>query len=332
MFRAARVAGVAAERFTLASVRRARCCGRAASQIRHCSAEAKPGAEDFEPLYTRDENVADLQLRWQKEQTRQQKRGWLLRMLGYYGAESTRIRQSNTLFFWIKRQARRTEWQDLGLDMGAFYQAHTLYSLHTWIVHRRLLSAGPPGKLVQEELFDRLWDDTTQRIRERGIQELLVNKNLRKVQEASFGSMFAYDDALLHGAKSFADALERNVFLKNSPSRRHADLLAEYALGELEAAHAVPFDEFIWARFGWADPPGPDRPYTRAGVANVTRAINLAAVRAGVEGAESVEDASVGDEQWQEAVNKEGTRYWWSPATLQASLQLPDQPAATNEA
>jgi cytochrome b pre-mRNA-processing protein 3 len=49
-----------------------------------------------------------------------------------------------------------------------------LLVLHVWMIHKRLLKEGKPGLLVQEALFDELWDNTSNRIRGQGVNELSV--------------------------------------------------------------------------------------------------------------------------------------------------------------
>jgi len=48
--------------------------------------------------------------------------------------------------------------------------------LHVWMVHKRLLLEDKQGLLVQEALFDELWEDTSNRIRGQGINELSVRE------------------------------------------------------------------------------------------------------------------------------------------------------------
>lgn len=52
-----------------------------------------------------------------------------------------------------------------------------LLVLHVWMVHKRLLPEGKPGLLIQEALFDELWEDTCNRIRGQGVVELSVKFN-----------------------------------------------------------------------------------------------------------------------------------------------------------
>jgi len=54
---------------------------------------------------------------------------------------------------------------------------------HVWLVHRRLIGAGEgdlaenkANKHLQEAVFDKLWEDTTVRIRSMGVSELMVGQ------------------------------------------------------------------------------------------------------------------------------------------------------------
>jgi cytochrome b pre-mRNA-processing protein 3 len=71
-----------------------------------------------------------------------------------------------------------------------------LMVLHIWIVHKRLLQEGKSCLLVQEALFDELWEDTSKRIRGQGIAEISVNKYLKEVQSYSFRCCVELDNIL----------------------------------------------------------------------------------------------------------------------------------------
>lgn len=50
--------------------------------------------------------------------------------------------------------------------------------------------------MFQEELFDKLWEDTAVRIRALGVNELMVNKHVTDVQKQTFPILLSYDDAI----------------------------------------------------------------------------------------------------------------------------------------
>jgi cytochrome b pre-mRNA-processing protein 3 len=70
--------------------------------------------------------------------------------------------------------------------------------MHIWFLHKRLIHDAhdlDAALMVQEELFNILWDDTTSRIRQTGTSELLVNKHLMQVQQYTVLHLTHYDHA-----------------------------------------------------------------------------------------------------------------------------------------
>ena len=83
--------------------------------------------------------------------------------------------------------------------------------MHLWFLHKRLVADTydkQTALLVQEELFNALWDDTACRIRQQGINELLLNKNLKKVQQYTFMHLTHYDHAFTEFAEKPEERME----------------------------------------------------------------------------------------------------------------------------
>jgi len=92
-----------------------------------------------------------------------------------------------------------------------------------WLLHKRLLSdeSDPHVALmIQEELFEILWNDTTCRIRNQGVSELSVNRYLGKVQQYTFSHFFHYDHIYtsLSGGSSNSSSSNANTATSSSSS------------------------------------------------------------------------------------------------------------------
>ena len=77
-----------------------------------------------------------------------------------------------------------------------FRNRHALLTMHLWFLHKRLISDThdtPWALAIQEELFAIFWDDTTCRVRQEGINELLVSKNVTQVQQYTWLHLTHYD-------------------------------------------------------------------------------------------------------------------------------------------
>jgi WW domain/Ubiquinol-cytochrome C chaperone len=73
-----------------------------------------------------------------------------------------------------------------------------MVTMHVWFLHKRLVSSHQGldpdwAHAIQDELFRILWNDTLCRIRQQGVYEMSVEKNLIKVQKYTFLHMFHYD-------------------------------------------------------------------------------------------------------------------------------------------
>lgn len=55
-----------------------------------------------------------------------------------------------------------------------FRSKQIMLMVHIWMMHKKLITEGDDAQLVQECLFDELWEDTSNRIRGAGINELSV--------------------------------------------------------------------------------------------------------------------------------------------------------------
>jgi len=59
-----------------------------------------------------------------------------------------------------------------------------MLTLHIWLLHKRLIADECDNDValsVEDELFNILWDDTTGRVRQAGVNELAVDKELMNV-------------------------------------------------------------------------------------------------------------------------------------------------------
>lgn len=136
-----------------------------------------------------------------------------------------------------------------------------LVGLHAALVIRRLRGdPDPRGPALAQAVFDAMFSDMDQTLREMGVGDLSVGKRVRQMWEAFHGRARAYEAALEAGDETaLAQALARNVWrgaapgagaddgLPGAPARRLAayaravdDALARQSLAAL-AAGAVTF-------------------------------------------------------------------------------------------
>jgi cytochrome b pre-mRNA-processing protein 3 len=86
---------------------------------------------------------------------------------------------------------------------------------------------GEEGALGQG-LVDAFFADMDRSLREMGVGDLSVGKKVRRMAEAFYGRIAAYDAALKGGEDAFAEAIARNVFAGAAP-QGGAERLAAHA-------------------------------------------------------------------------------------------------------
>lgn len=104
-----------------------------------------------------------------------------------------------------------------------------LYTLHVLLLVMRLRDEGEQGAEAAQSLFDTYVSALDHALRELGVGDISVGKKMRKVGEAMYGRMTAYEAPLREGdAVGLAAGLARNVFESDDPASGGS--LAAYAL------------------------------------------------------------------------------------------------------
>lgn len=129
-----------------------------------------------------------------------------------------------------------------------------LLVLHLSMVIERL-GAEACCREQSQALFDRFCQDMDHNLREMGVSDLKVPKEMRRIGEAFYGRVRAYHAALAKpDDEALAEALSRNVYGRTMPDPALAGRLVAYmreAVGDLAAQAAVDIAE---GRLRWPDP------------------------------------------------------------------------------
>lgn len=84
-------------------------------------------------------------------------------------------------------------------------------ALHAWLVMRRLKRI-PEAKPVSQRLFDILFQDMDQNLREMGASDIVVGDRVKAMAKGFYGRITAYDAGLAEGEAVLRDALTRNAY------------------------------------------------------------------------------------------------------------------------
>jgi cytochrome b pre-mRNA-processing protein 3 len=134
--------------------------------------------------------------------------------------------------------------------------------LHAFLVLRRLKAAAgteaEPAKVFGQRLFDILFDDMDQTLREIGVGDLSVGKKIKGLASAFYGRVAAYEEGLdASDAAVLEDALRRNVFPETDPPAVLVASLAGYVRRAAIALDAVPIAGLLKGQVVFAGLPEP---------------------------------------------------------------------------
>jgi cytochrome b pre-mRNA-processing protein 3 len=126
-----------------------------------------------------------------------------------------------------------------------------LYTLHVLLLVMRLRDEGERGAEAGQAVFDTYVSALDHALRELGVGDISVGKKMRKLGEALYGRMTAYEGSLRDAdAGTLSASLARNVYESDDPAA--GTVLAAYALASRARLAAQDFDA-VAAGPDWAE-------------------------------------------------------------------------------
>lgn len=110
---------------------------------------------------------------------------------------------------------------------------YEMISLHAFLVMRRLKRDEENLNALSQAVFDLMFADMDQSLREIGVGDLGVGKRIKGMAKVFYGLVVAYETALDGGDESLETALIRNHYgtLDDEPSKESVAALARYIKG-----------------------------------------------------------------------------------------------------
>ncbi len=242
-----------------------------------------------------------------------------------FGKGKNTLAIARSLFFNGKNQAELPHWYTAGKIANDFRSRQTMIMIHVWMLHSRLLKEGTKGTMLQECMFDELWDDTCIRIRNAGINEIMVTKRLGEVQGYSFRSCLELDQAMTMASddekvEEIAGALWRGVYQRNNDIEPdHVLEMANYIRLEAASVQELPSDAILEGRvaFGSID-------HLWAGASAKNKISRTGGVKKYVlAGAESSSGAGGDEGEWRTNLSSKGTVYYYHSKTRETTWTKP---------
>lgn len=129
--------------------------------------------------------------------------------------------------------------------------------LHAVLVFRRL-HADPAATELAQALFDAMFADFDESLREMGVGDLRVGKQVKALAKGLYGRIVAYGGCLDGGDMAgLADALGRNVYRHGSVDGRLALALAGYVAAAADHLAGIDAAGLAAGRLTFPPPPAP---------------------------------------------------------------------------
>lgn len=128
-----------------------------------------------------------------------------------------------------------------------------LIALHGFLVMQRL-KADPAGIELARDLAETIFDDLDASLREMGAGDLGVGKRVKKMGEAFYGRIAAYDAGLADGG-DLRDALRRNLYGTVQPAAETLAVAEVYVRNCFNALKDCDFSGLLRGRLSLPAPP-----------------------------------------------------------------------------
>lgn len=125
--------------------------------------------------------------------------------------------------------------------------------LHLFIVDRRFEKEGKVAEKIRRQMQEALISDMDRSLREMGVGDMSVGKEVKKMGAAWFGRVKAYTNAIKADAPKpdLAAAIAKNLY--KGAETPYADRMADYTLEALQKLASYTFEEMVASKFEFPD-------------------------------------------------------------------------------
>ena len=164
-------------------------------------------------------------------------------------------KNASKIYATVVNQARHP---DFYLDFGVPDTPDGRFDMilvHAILVLRRLKRDHEKTADLSQEVFDLMFADLDQNLREMGFGDMGVGKRVKAMAEGFYGRVEAYEKGLADDETALNEALERNLYRKTSPSPSQTAAIAEYIRDQARHLDTVDIDRLATGNLEFGPPP-----------------------------------------------------------------------------
>tara|TARA_B100000686_G_scaffold326133_1_gene383653 strand:- start:1078 stop:1563 length:486 start_codon:yes stop_codon:yes gene_type:complete len=128
--------------------------------------------------------------------------------------------------------------------------------LHVFLLLRRLKGYDENSKEISQAVFDTMFKDMDQNLREMGVGDMGVSSRIKDMAKAFYGRIAAYEKGLDDQDNAFLEsALSRNLYRQTNPEPAVVNFMAEYVRGQEKELAMQKIDNLLNGSVHFSTPP-----------------------------------------------------------------------------
>lgn len=163
---------------------------------------------------------------------------------------------AHALYVAIVLQARRPEFYVRCAVPDTADGRFDAIALHAFLVLRRLKQDHARTAQLAQALFDLMFEDMDQNLREMGVGDLGVGRRVKAMAEAFYGRAAAYETASGGDDAALGEALRRNLYRGAAPSATNVAAMVAYMRRETAVLDTLDVARLIEGNLSFGAPPG----------------------------------------------------------------------------
>ena len=137
----------------------------------------------------------------------------------------------------IDNSRSKTFYMDLDVDDN-FESRFDLVILHSFIIFQYFIEINDKKNQLSQSLFDFMFHDFENNLREMGFGDIAVNKRMKKFISAFYGRILNYSNSYAEYKKnksllSFSLTIRKNIYKNKKISDEKVNLISDYAISNI---------------------------------------------------------------------------------------------------
>lgn len=157
------------------------------------------------------------------------------------------------------RQARQPEFYTISRVPDTVDGRFDMITLHVFLIFHRLKNSPAKTAKLAQAIFDTMFSDMDQNLREMGVGDLGVSRRIKVMVSAFYGRIAAYEAALAaddEGDNALARAIGRNIYPETPEDTLNPGRMAAYLSREVSRLADHPVEALAAGKVAFGPPPG----------------------------------------------------------------------------